>query len=153
MALPNPGMDAVPFTPLTAEFLDDMIENIQALSAGTGLANGAITTNTLAESAVTSQKLASVVYDVPYAAPFAVTTSNKVVYTATNRCFINVYMDFTSGASNTILTVGSSERGYLDPQRSRGNIGLWLNSGDILYIKGATAYTAGWLRVDTVIFT
>lgn len=57
MALPNPGMDAVPFTPLTAEFLDDMIENIESLSDGTGFENGAITTNTLAESAVTPNKL------------------------------------------------------------------------------------------------
>ena len=57
MALPNPGMDAVPFTPLTAEFLDDMIENIESLSDGTGFENGAITTNTLAESAVTRLKL------------------------------------------------------------------------------------------------
>lgn len=56
MALPNPGMDAVPFTPLTAEFLDDMIENIESLSDGTGFENGAITTNTLAESAVTASK-------------------------------------------------------------------------------------------------
>lgn len=31
MALPNTSMDAVPFTPLTAEFLDDMIENIEYL--------------------------------------------------------------------------------------------------------------------------
>lgn len=45
MALPNPGMDAVPFTPLTAEFLDDMIENIESLSDGTGLENNTITAN------------------------------------------------------------------------------------------------------------
>ena len=43
MALPNPGMDAVPFTPLTAEFLDDMIENIESLSSGTGIGDGSIT--------------------------------------------------------------------------------------------------------------
>lgn len=43
MALPNPGMDAVPFTPLTAEFLDDMIENIESLSSGTGIGDGAVT--------------------------------------------------------------------------------------------------------------
>lgn len=42
MALPNPGMDAVPFTPLTAEFLDDMIENIQSLSSGTGLDDSSV---------------------------------------------------------------------------------------------------------------
>ena len=50
-------MDAVPFTPLTAEFLDDMIENIESLSDGTGFENGAITTNALADNAVTSAKL------------------------------------------------------------------------------------------------
>lgn len=32
MSLPNPTMDAVPFTPLTAEFLDNMIENTQYLA-------------------------------------------------------------------------------------------------------------------------
>lgn len=42
MSLPNPGMDAVPFTPLTAEFLDNMIENIEALADGSGLDAGSI---------------------------------------------------------------------------------------------------------------
>jgi len=53
MSLPNPGMDAVPFTPLTAEFLDDMIENIESLSSGTGFANNAIGASKLATSAIT----------------------------------------------------------------------------------------------------
>jgi hypothetical protein len=42
MSLPNPGMDAVPFTPLTAEFLDDMIANVEALAAGTGLNDASV---------------------------------------------------------------------------------------------------------------
>lgn len=42
MSLPNPGQDAVPFTPLTAEFYDDTIENIEALAAGTGLDDGSV---------------------------------------------------------------------------------------------------------------
>lgn len=57
MALPNPGMDAVPFTPLTAEFLDDMIENIESLSDGTGFGTGVINTAALANGAVTSAKI------------------------------------------------------------------------------------------------
>jgi len=36
MQLPNPGMESIPFTPLTAEFVDDMIENIEALAVGVG---------------------------------------------------------------------------------------------------------------------
>jgi hypothetical protein len=42
MPLPNSSMDAVPFTPLTAAFLDDMIENIEALAAGTGMDSTAV---------------------------------------------------------------------------------------------------------------
>lgn len=42
MSLPNPGMDAVPFTPITSEWGDDIIENIEALAAGTGLNAGAV---------------------------------------------------------------------------------------------------------------
>lgn len=36
MDLPNPGQDAVPFTPLTAQFYDETIENIEALAAALG---------------------------------------------------------------------------------------------------------------------
>ena len=43
MPLPFPGKDAVPFTPLTAQFLDEMIANDEALAAGTGLNTGAVT--------------------------------------------------------------------------------------------------------------
>lgn len=42
MPLPHPGLDAVPFTPLTAEFLDNMNENIESLATGTGLNDGAV---------------------------------------------------------------------------------------------------------------
>lgn len=42
MALPNPGLDAVPFTPLPAEFLDKMNQNIESLANGTGFNEGAI---------------------------------------------------------------------------------------------------------------
>lgn len=50
--LPNPGMDAIPFTPLTAEFLDDMIANIEALSDGSGIIDDAITPAKLGLSSV-----------------------------------------------------------------------------------------------------
>jgi hypothetical protein len=53
MSLPNPGMDSVPFTPLTAEFLDDMIENINSLAAGTGFDNNAVPASALATTAIT----------------------------------------------------------------------------------------------------
>lgn len=50
-------MEAVPFTPLTAEFLDDMNDNIESLSFGTGFEDGAINTDQLANSSVTGVKM------------------------------------------------------------------------------------------------
>ena len=42
MSLPHQNLDAVPFTPLTAEFLDNMNENIESLARGTGLEPAAV---------------------------------------------------------------------------------------------------------------
>lgn len=58
MALPYPGMDFVPFDILTAEELSQMNANIEALSNGTGLNPGSITSDTLAESAVKNKNMA-----------------------------------------------------------------------------------------------
>ena len=57
MGLPKPGLDAIPFTPLTAQFLDDMNENIDSLSNGTGLEDDAVTTAKIADDSVTGAKL------------------------------------------------------------------------------------------------
>ena len=40
--MPHQNLDAVPFTPLTAEFLDNMNENIESLARGTGLEPAAV---------------------------------------------------------------------------------------------------------------
>lgn len=56
MSLPNPSMSFSPFAILTAEEMNDIVENIESLSNGTGFEPGAIGTDTLAESAVTSSK-------------------------------------------------------------------------------------------------
>lgn len=42
MALPNPGMSFSPFAILTAEEMNDLVENIEALAAGTGLNNNVV---------------------------------------------------------------------------------------------------------------
>ena len=74
MALPNPGMDAVPFTPLTAEFLDDIIENIESLSSGTGIGDGSITADKLDFAT-----LRKVLYTGPSATSGSVTMSESIM--------------------------------------------------------------------------
>lgn len=49
--LPNPGMDFTPLTPLTAEEMDDIVENIEAVN------NATIQTESIANGAITKDKL------------------------------------------------------------------------------------------------
>ena len=59
MSLPVPNMSFSPFAILTAEEMNDIVENIEALSAGNGLANGAVTTPKLQDGSVTPDKLST----------------------------------------------------------------------------------------------
>lgn len=55
--LPNQGMDAVPFTPITAQWGDEIIENIESLADGSGIGDEAVTTAKINDGAITSSKL------------------------------------------------------------------------------------------------
>jgi len=51
MPLPNPGMNFTPFDTLPAADLNDIVENIEALAAGTGFTAGSIPNSALATNA------------------------------------------------------------------------------------------------------
>jgi hypothetical protein len=57
MALPNPAMSFSPFAILTAEEMNNLVENIESLADGTGFDAGAIDTSDLANGAATADKL------------------------------------------------------------------------------------------------
>ena len=59
MSLPNPSMSFSPFAILTASEMNDLVENIEALAAGTGLNSSAVATSKIADASVTNAKLAS----------------------------------------------------------------------------------------------
>lgn len=50
LSLPTPSMSFSPFAILTAEEMNDLVENDQALAAGTGLDNGSVTKNKFSTS-------------------------------------------------------------------------------------------------------
>jgi hypothetical protein len=54
MSLPNPGMDFTALNILTDTELDQFVENIEALAAGTGLDDGAVATDKIDNNAVTA---------------------------------------------------------------------------------------------------
>jgi hypothetical protein len=59
MSLPNPSMSFSPFAILLAEEMNDIVENITALAAGTGLDSGAVTSSKIASATITSAQLVS----------------------------------------------------------------------------------------------
>lgn len=62
--LPNPSMDFTPLNVLTADELDDMVENIEAINNATiqtgSIANGAVTKAKLAQDALDNYSLSEV---------------------------------------------------------------------------------------------
>lgn len=69
--LPHPALSFSPFAILTAEEMNDLAENIESLADGTGIGDGSVTTNTLAQSAVTSEKLAEAFFRGRFQTPTA----------------------------------------------------------------------------------
>lgn len=57
MSLPNPGMSFTPFDPLPASDMNDIVENIEALAAGTGLNDGSIVNAKIAANNLYASKL------------------------------------------------------------------------------------------------
>lgn len=57
MSLPNPSMSFSPFAILTAEELNELVENIESLADGSGIGDGAIGTTALQDGSVTPLKL------------------------------------------------------------------------------------------------
>lgn len=56
MSLPYPSMVFVPLDILTAEEMNQLVSNIESLSAGTGLADGAITSDKIDSAAYTTTR-------------------------------------------------------------------------------------------------
>ena len=84
MSLPNVVPPFVPFDPLPAASLNDMEENIEALAAGTGLDDGAVTPSKLATGAATA-----------YVATSATTASGP-------------YTDLTTAGPAVTATIGAN---------------------------------------------
>lgn len=57
MSLPNPGMSFTPFDPLPASDMNDIVENIEALAAGTGLNDSAIVNAKIAANNLYASKI------------------------------------------------------------------------------------------------
>lgn len=108
MALPNPSMSFSPFAILTAEEMNDLVENIESLASGTGFNAGAISTAAIADGAVTTAKLGLT----PQSWTPTITPQGAMTYTgvSTTAWYVDfggfyqiwVYTNGTTGGTPTI---------------------------------------------------
>jgi len=122
MALPNPSMAFIPFAILTADEMNDLVENDQALAAGTGFNTGAIPTSALANGSVTPGKLdldplAGYVatnestVSTTYAALTTVGPAVTVVIGANGLALVSLYGKFAQTSNQGTAAMGFSVSG------------------------------------------
>lgn len=137
MALPNLGMDFTAFDPLTAAEMDDLVENIEALAAGTGLNDSAVITAKIAAGAVTPAKLATGADTVAVATAEG-TTSTFPVDLATAGPAVTV----TIGA-NGLALVSISASIYSSAELILGHMGFAMSGANTLTADLNRALTFG----------
>lgn len=153
MSLPNPGMDFTPFDVLPASELDDMVENIEALAAGTGLNVSAVTPEKIFTGTGTTWALAS------YTPTFANTTLGSGTVSGSYKQigkYIYFIASFTLGAGSAMGTAPTVTLPVtsvtMDTADWVGNV--IVNDSAVSLYKGmatwATTTTAA-IKIDTTI--
>lgn len=99
MPLPNTGMSFTPFDPLTAAELNDLVENIEALAAGTGLNDAVITASKLADNAATTSKIKPTIIE----SSFTVQGVRFITNSTTGADVTGASMSYTAGSKKEKL--------------------------------------------------
>lgn len=127
MALPNPGMDFTAFDTLPASQLDDLVENIESLAAGTGFSNDAIPASAINFTGLWGEEIGRTTL---VAASNTITTPalpnmkylNIVVYAIDTGGTIDVWLRFNSDASTNYSFIRSVNGGAESPSTSSSAI-------------------------------
>lgn len=146
MSLPNPSMSFSPFAILTAEEMNDIVENIESISDGSGFDTAAIDGSKLEDSAISTAKIAD-----------DAVTDAKLIYGKVRTRKGGSATDWqTPGANtydysgtNTFMQVGSVT---LTAQTTALNFPTAFNQKPIVLISplgSGGLFSAGWYVVST----
>lgn len=141
MPLPNAAMSFSPFAILTAEEMNDLVENDQALADGTGLNTGAISTTALADTSVTATKLST---DAIYLSDNAQSTSQGSLSTS-ETAITNMSITFTvPSTSRKVMIMAKGQISNTNTQTTtirlrQTNLAGTIVDTDSIFIAAATA--------------
>lgn len=138
MSLPYPSMVFVPLDILTAEEMNQLVANIESLSAGTGLADGAIT----------SGKIDSETYEIQWNSH--ISSSSYTLTKIAGLVILSIYSLTVDNTSSSSLVIGKLPDDVI-PSINVSSIGSNLQAQYVarLAITGGTGLTAGDIAVRT----
>jgi hypothetical protein len=171
MALPNLGMVFTPFDPLPASDLNDIVENVEALAAGTGLNDDAIIARHVADDILTADMVNQAEWG-NISRFYGYRTSNQTTTSSVNQLLVanspssNVQVSHTTktgrvkvrvssplgnSANNmqiSVLTNGSTPSVEVN-NFSINDSSMKYGEGQITGLTAGTTYTFGvYMKVD-----
>ena len=162
MALPNLGQVFTPFDPLPASDLNDIVENVEALAAGTGLNDASVTaakTNFGGDYSTSEVNTGfkwvdgKVIYKRTFTGTIsqAATTRNTVTLIASGIDKVLDYNGYYDEGGGLYITLGSAR--MATDGTVNGSDTVWNNGGAVAFLtKSATARTNAPYAV-TVFYT
>lgn len=145
--LPYPNMDFVPLDILTADELDQIVANIEAINNATigasSIANNAITTPKIADGAITTKKLDADATGMVYLGETVLTsTADRISFTASTT------YDNYKILAGAVMATGSGT--WLDVRMLNGSSTI-ANTHQVQRVDGTTWGSAIWSGVNYLI--
>lgn len=125
--LPHPSMAFTPFDILTADEMNDLVDNIESLATGSGIGDGAIGTSDLADDAVTSAKLDVVPTTDANGWSIRDYGTSKI---ATKRITFNQSVNAGSGTSMSSISSNNLPSGMTNITNARMSYNVSYTNGD-----------------------
>lgn len=102
MALPNPTMSFSPFAILTAEEMNNLVENIESLADGSGFNAGAIGTSDIAAGAVTFAKTSGIWWEELGRTKLVANASSVTVNLSSSRKNLRILVTTVAQSGQTV---------------------------------------------------
>lgn len=157
MGLPNPSMTFTPFDILTAQEMNDLVENDQALAAGTGLNNGVITGGKIANTTIANANIVNDTIEAEKIKYSTVPAFRAILTASQNGASASFIINLNGESFDNQSTFNTSTYRFVAPYAGIYHFSWNLHSTagtDLLsaiYKNGSIAARGSWIKGSTFI--